>query len=210
MIVKTNRPQGCFDVWLEYDGYSVVVKLKPDVKQQFIAFDVRREDAKRLTIEEGSNFEIHARRELMAWFKSILKPQASHVVVNGIAERVEIAFLFAIKNLSKENQKQLTPLGQLDLIALQSIAKNISEGWRSNHVEARKHKERIPPGTFEDIKSRHVEEWKNNTHATRLRRDLFSSILGKAFAWKENKVPRTLYEDVEKIRPGVNTAFALQ
>jgi len=211
--LQVDRTRGVANITLQYDGgkREVIVSLRPDLKTRTLeCTDVRVRKGEGLKRDERYLFMVHAEREFMAVLKNWLKPRPSHVKVSSLAERVELSYAYTLAHLDPKDKAKICPLGYEDLRVLQMLTRDISDGIANLNSQADAEGRKLPSGYLEDIKSGVLKQWREHTPCTDARRNFYSSVLGRAFAWKQGRIPYEQYTEAMKYVPGIKLAFGQQ
>ena len=147
-------------------------------------------------------------RELMAWYKSKLE-QPTHIKVS-FAERVSIAFALTLQKLDDDIRAKLVPLGLYDLRLLEQASSDLSESIKKANIDAKSTGHKLPPGYVHELKRDQIRRLGKLVLCNDERRDFYSSVLSRVFAWKGGQIPREDYETAQQYLPGLKLAFSLQ
>ena len=200
--------KGVVDITLHYGNRRVVVTLKPNVAQAKLECLQVTEQNTEVVGEERYQFIVAAEREFMAVLASWLQPRPTHYQATCMAERIELSFAYTLNTLDHEVRLRISPLGFEDLRVLQMLARDLSAAIADCHQQARKEKRAIPTGYLDDLKAHVLQEWQSQTPCSPALRDFYSSVLGRAFAYKQGKVPYQHYIEAKKYLPGIKLAFS--
>ncbi len=202
-----KRGDGCILATLYYDNDSYTVSIEPK-PNGFEATDVRDTGNKRVTGEKKNQLMSVAVRELMIWYRSKLT-QPSHVRV-PFGERVSVAFALTLYQLEDDVRAKLTPLGRYDLRLLEQTAVDISASIKKANIDAKATSRKLESGYVNELKRDQLKRLGKIVLCNPERRDFYSSVLSRVFAWKGGRIPREDYETAQRYLPGLLIAFSLQ
>ena len=202
-----KRGDGCILATLHYGNVSYTVRIEPK-NTGFEATDVRDANNQPVSGEVKYQLMSVAVSELMAWYKSKLS-QPSHVRV-PFAERVSVAFALTLHQLGEDVRARIVPLGRYDLRLLEQTASDISESIKKANIDAEATSQKLKSGYVHELKRDHLRKLSKVVLSSVERRDFYSSVLSRVFAWKGGRIPREDYETAQQILPGLLLAFSLQ
>lgn len=209
-MVTIDRKRRCFRINLEYDSGNILVELQPDVRRHgFTALTVSREDGEQLSREDAEAFSQRAQKELLAWFKDLLKPKVPHHVVN-LNTRVELAFVLTLQIAEQDGSlEKLAPLDLAVIKTLQGVARDISSSITLQKQQAR-NQARPSTGYFVSVRDNHLRDWFKDIPCSDDQYEFFRSVLGRTFAWKGGRVPNSDYEKAMRCREGFWLALKIK
>jgi len=208
--LETDRRRGVVNITLKYQNGKrvIVVTLQPNPSRGRLECEgVKVQKGEALRPDERYHFIAQAEREFMAVLKNRLKPRPTHVKVSSLAERVELSFAYTLARFDPKDGQKIYPLGYEDLRVLQMLARGISNAIAQLHIQARNEARKLPTGYLEDIKTSVIYQWWEDTPCTDELRDFYSSVLGRAFAWKQGRIPYEQYNEAMRYLPGMKLAF---
>lgn len=202
-----KRGDGCILATLHYHNESYTVQIEPK-PTGFEATAVKNNHGARVSGDERYQLMSVAVRELMIWYGKKLK-LPSHVKV-PFAERVMIAFALTLEKLGDDVRIKLAPLGQYDLRLLSNAAQELSDSIKKANIDAKQTGHKLPTNYVHELKRDQLRRLGKLILCSDERRDFYSSVLSRVFAWKGGRIPRDDYETAQKYLPGLLLAFSLQ
>jgi len=202
-----KRGDGHITATLRYPNKTYEVRIVP-LASGFEATKVTDGHGKTVTGDERYTIMGVAVRELMAWYKVKLNPP-SHVKVT-FAERVTIAFAFTLQQLEDNVKAKLVPLGYYDLRLLERAANELSDSIAKAQTDARNTGHKLRSGYAHELKRDQLRRLGKLVLCSTERRDFYSSVLSRVFAWKGGRIPHHDYETAQIILPGLRLAFSLK
>lgn len=181
--------------------FEVVLKLNVS-KLQFQEVSVTK-DGEEIWSDERHVATTHAAREVFALLHQWLEPPPEFGPRVTLAERIELSFAVTLHELSDAQRSAITPLDASDMTTLQTLANTISWRLRETNIQASSEKRHVPGNTFNDIKGEVLKDWQTVTLTSERRRNFYSSVLGRAFAWKGGRIPYAHYVQATKLLPGI-------
>ncbi len=203
-----DKKRGCISVELTYNNGKdlYLVDVKPDVESnKFDAGNVRRLDGKKVPADEKIVLEMRAVKEMMEYFASRLKPPVTHHTVD-LSMRITISFVITILRYDTQEMQKVTPLGNDDLILLQRTGRSLSESIKKAQIDKVKTGHKLPPLYLQSLK----REALHVLMVDQYKREFYSSVLTRAFAWKGGRIPAEEYAEAHKYLPGIKLAFDIE
>lgn len=202
-----KRDDGCILATLWYGLKSYTVRIEPKATG-FEATEVWDENKRRVSSDDRYQLMSVAVRELMTWYEQKLKPP-SHVKVT-FQERVVIAFALTLSRLEDDVKEKLVPLGGYDLRLMEKVATELSESVAKAKMDAKATGHKLPSGYLHELKREQLRRLSKIVLCSSDRRDFYSSVLSRVFAWKGGRIPHEDYETAKQYLPGLLLAFSLQ